>query len=150
MKIAILASSAVFGGAERVAINLANGFAARGHEVDLLLLEAAGEMLGELDPKVRVVDIHSARGRFAVLPLRRYVSRAAPDAIIAISYEMNLAAGLALLGLQRRPRLIMSVHGPMARMKAASAGWRALASFLSRRLYPIADYVVAVSDGISP
>ena len=58
------------GGAERVAVNLANSFVQRGQSVDMVLLSATGEFLSELDPRVRVVDLKVRRARWAVISAR--------------------------------------------------------------------------------
>lgn len=149
MKIAVLAASAHPGGAERVTVNLVNEFARRGHAVDLLLANAAGEMLSEVAPKVRVIGLGVARARAAIRPFRRYLMRDKPDAVIAITYEMNLTAALAAASVRPRPRLILSVHGPIARMKEAKRLWSWGAWALSRIAYRVADQVVAVSDGVA-
>ena len=61
------------GGAERVALTLVEGFAARGHQVDLVLAEAEGELLPLVPPGVRVIDLRAPRLRHAILPLARYL-----------------------------------------------------------------------------
>jgi glycosyltransferase involved in cell wall biosynthesis len=149
VKIAILAASAHPGGAERVTINLANEFAERGHEVDLVLAQAKGDMLLDVSPRVRIVDLAATRARSAVMPFRRYILSRIPDAILAITFEMNLTAALAVTGLRRRPRLLLSVHGPLVRLKAAGRIWRTIVGAVSKRAYPTADYVVGVSDGVA-
>lgn len=55
--IAILLPDLRCGGAESVAVNLANGLSSRGHEVVMVLMSATGEFLCEFRPKVRVVNI---------------------------------------------------------------------------------------------
>ena len=65
MRVAVLVSSAEAGGAERVAINLANQFAARGEEADLVLVDAVGKLLGEVSPKVNVVYVATSQNMLA-------------------------------------------------------------------------------------
>jgi glycosyltransferase involved in cell wall biosynthesis len=149
MKIAILAGMAQAGGAERVTVTLANAFSERGHEVDLVCVLCTAETLGDLSPKVNKVELRARRARSAIFEFRRYIKSARPDAILAITYEMNMTAALATLGMKHRPRLILSVHGPLSRLKAANALWRAAATAISRVVYKKADYVVAVSDGVA-
>ena len=74
-RIAILLPDLRGGGAERVAVNLANTFVQRGYAVDMVLLSATGEFLSELLPEVRVVDLKVRRIRWAIFPLVRYLRR---------------------------------------------------------------------------
>ena len=59
--IAIFLPSLRGGGAERVMVTLANGFAARGFRTDLVLAQAVGPYLEEVAANVRVVDLGSSR-----------------------------------------------------------------------------------------
>ncbi len=67
------------GGAERVMVLLANGFAARGHRIDLVLARAEGPYLDEVAAGVRVVDLGRSRVLTSLWPLVRYLRRARPD-----------------------------------------------------------------------
>lgn len=60
-RIAIFLPSLRGGGAERVMVTLANGFAERGYSVDLVLASAEGPYLGRVDDSVRVVDLKAGR-----------------------------------------------------------------------------------------
>ncbi len=47
------------GGAERVAVNLANGFARRRFEDEMVLLSTTGTFLADLQPDIRAVDVQA-------------------------------------------------------------------------------------------
>ncbi len=149
MKCAILLTNLKLGGAERVAVNLANGLRKSAWDVDLVLVDAAGELLREIDPQVRIVNLSGRRGRGAVLAFRRYAFANNPDAVLPIAYEMNLVAGLALIGMRSRPKLFMTVHNPLRRFAETSFAYRTVAMGLSRLLYPTAERVITVSRGIA-
>lgn len=90
--IAILLPNLRGGGAERVAVNLANGFAQRGYAVDMLLLSATGVFLADLLPVIRVVDLRADRMRGALLPLVRYLRKSRPDVMLACLWPLTLTA----------------------------------------------------------
>ena len=46
------------GGAERVMVTLANGIAARGYRVDLVLAKAVGSYLADVAPAVHIIDLN--------------------------------------------------------------------------------------------
>jgi len=61
-KVALFLPSLDGGGAERVFVTLANGLAARGVNVDMVLSNATGHFISMLDKNIRVIDFHSRQG----------------------------------------------------------------------------------------
>ncbi|MEJ6010327.1 glycosyltransferase [Novosphingobium aquae] len=137
------------GGTERLTVELANGFAARGARVDCVLMQARGEFLPLLDPAVQVVDLAVPRLRHVPGALRAYLKRETPDALLAAMWPLTSVAALATRGLAKRPRLLLSDHCPLLEQYA-----RPLRTNLSLRLtapltYRAADGVIAVSQGLA-
>jgi glycosyltransferase involved in cell wall biosynthesis len=136
------------GGAERVMVTLANGFAARGHRVDLVLAQARGSYLGEVAGNVRVVDLKAGRVAASLLPLTRYLRRERPTALLSAMNHVNIIAIIAkrLAGVPMR--LVVSERNAPSR--TLMAGGRQIAIFraLTRRLYPSADAIICVAKGV--
>lgn len=136
------------GGAERVAVNLANGFAQRGYIVDMVLLSATGELLSDLHPDIRVVDLKVQRMRWALPALVRYLRQARPAAVLACMWPLTVIA-LWARTLSRVPtRLVVAEHATWSRselLKGWAVGWQIRASM--HRFFPKADAIVAVSQG---
>lgn len=137
------------GGTERLTVELANGFAAKGARVDCVLKQARGEFLPLLDPAVRVVDLGVPRLRHVPGALRAYLKRETPDALLAAMWPLTSVAALATCGLAKRPRLMLSDHCPLLEQYA-----HPLRTNLSLRLtapltYRAADGVIAVSQGLA-
>jgi glycosyltransferase involved in cell wall biosynthesis len=136
------------GGAERVALNLAEAFHARGHEVDLLVVHRTGKLLDQVPAGIRLVDLGSERASRAVGALRRYVKAEAPTAIISIAFQANLLALVATLGLRHKPKLIVTVHSTLSRaFEGLPALRRWLLTAATKYLYPRADAAISVSHG---
>ena len=131
------------GGADRVAIHLANGFAWAGIPVGIAILRSAGEgeqtLLGFLDKEVLRGDagpplgsrhLELARG----LPyIRRLIAMARPSVVLASSNNMGLITGLSSL-LQPgdgRPNYVLKTTNPVIRPFDRSL----LKKFYRRRLY---------------
>jgi len=74
-KIALFLPSLRGGGAERVMINLAQGFAEKGHKVDLVLAKAEGPYLSQVPENVRIIDLKSSRVLYSLPGLIRSTSR---------------------------------------------------------------------------
>ena len=84
------------GGAERLTIDLMKGMVARGAQVDLLLLRFNGEFMHLVPPEVRKIDLAAPRIRDAFGPLRSYLAKERPDALLAAMWPstvLALAAG---------------------------------------------------------
>jgi glycosyltransferase involved in cell wall biosynthesis len=143
--IALFLPSLHGGGAERVMVILANGFAARGHRVDLVLTRAEGPYLAEVAEGVRVVDLDKGRMLASLLPLVRYLRRERPDAMLSALGHANIIAVLARRLAGVGTRLVVSEH-TVPRQLAGAGRW--LVRQMVRVAYPRADAIVAVSNGI--
>lgn len=149
MKVTVFVPSLRGGGAERVAVSLAAGFARRGVLTHLVVAQAAGPLVAELPSGVRLVDLRASRVAFAVPALARYLRRTRPDAMVALMAHADVAAAVALRVAHVPTRLIVSFHGPLtARLTANHLKWLAWRAAL-RRAIAIADCTVAVSTGVA-
>ena len=167
------------GGAERVMLNLATDLADRGHRVDLVMGRKEGHFLEEIPDTVTVIDlkVRSARQLLpTVLKMPRvaaalaahlsgsrlpwilggvpglaaYLSHQRPAALLsALSYP-NITAVLARRLSIASTRTVISVHNHLS-VATAGADRAADKTFphLAHRLYPEADHIVAVSDGVA-
>jgi glycosyltransferase involved in cell wall biosynthesis len=134
------------GGAERVMTTLAGPLADRGFQVTMVLFRAVGVFLGQLSPKVPVVDLKARRAASSVLPLARYLRGERPDAVLSALDHANVAAAVAGRLARTGCRLIPCVHATHSRVVAS--GDRPLAMRLAMRwAYRRADAVVTVSRG---
>ncbi|MFV8836442.1 glycosyltransferase [Aquisalimonas sp. APHAB1-3] len=89
MKITILCPSFAAGGAEKVAVNLANDFAKRGHRVTFLVLKSSGPYDSDLDPEIKVVNLNT-RARWGVLSLRRFLRKDDSEAYVGAKRDINI------------------------------------------------------------
>lgn len=138
------------GGLERVVGNLANEFARRGHQVDLVLAEAVGDFLEALDPRVRVVSLNAPKLRAYTLALVSYLKKVRPEALLSASDECNLAAVWARAVARVPTRLVISCHSTLSRYVPVATDRKVrLLPFLIRHTYRHADAVVAVSGGVA-
>lgn len=135
------------GGAERVMVTLANGFARRGYPVDLVLAAVEGPYVSDVESAVRVVDLR-AQGRVsrALLPLARYLRRERPVALLSAMNHANVIAVAARALSGHRCRLVVSEHTSISVVAARAQGVAARAVYaLVPWSYRRADAVSAVS-----
>lgn len=88
-RISLLVSTISSGGAEAVCVNIANGLAERGWQVDLLVLHTKEQdYLERLSPKVNLVNLKSNRARYAAPALLWYILHKRPKQLVVFKYEL--------------------------------------------------------------
>lgn len=104
MKICIVCPRLCHGGAERVAVSLANGFVARGHEV-IFFADLYEEQTFVLDESIQLLNlVPQTKNKFkkwggAVRLLRKGLKKDKPDVIIGIMSLCSVVAKLASTGM---------------------------------------------------
>lgn len=145
--IAVYLPSLAGGGAERVAVILANALSGLGCRVDLVLACAEGPYRGDLDPAVRVVDLGASRVLFSLPALAAYLRRERPAALLGVMAHANVAAALARILSGTSIRLVLRQQ-TVLRIPGIPRKERIL-QVAMRWAYRNADAVVAVSNGIA-
>lgn len=148
-RIAFLLPNMTGGGAERVALTLMRAFLDRGHEVDLVLMSASGELMTLLPDGVRLFDLKARRVRNLLWPLVRYFRERRPDAMQASMWPVTTMAILARL-LSRSPaRIVVSDHSCLSQAYRGQPIVTVSLRMSVRALYPLADARIAVSAGVA-
>lgn len=160
-------------------LNLATALAARSHRIDLVMARKEGRFLDEIPGNVNVVDLKVGSTRcllpavrdlprvtrrlganvfnrkaawlFAAVPaLASYLDRHRPVALLSALNYPNVVALLARRLRAPSTRLVISVHNHLSTAVAhARKKHEREIVVLAHRLYPEADKIVAVSDGVS-
>ncbi len=134
------------GGADRVTLTLLKGLDRERFRLSLALLKGAGELLPEVPEDVRLLTLGAGSLWTAWLPLARAVRHQPPDLLFSTSSGANLIACLARLLASSPFRLVLSERTTLQRSDQPAK--RAVLRLAKRRLYPLADLVTAVSDGV--
>ena len=146
-RVALFTASMRGGGAERVMLTLAAGFAERGVSVDLVLVKAEGEYMDMAPEGVRVVDLDSRRTLTAAPRLLRYVRRERPVALLSTLLTADVAALVAKLLYGRRLRVTVR-QATTFTDALGDVGFKTRQLMrLARLLMPAADAIVGVSEG---
>jgi glycosyltransferase involved in cell wall biosynthesis len=180
-------------GAERVAVNLAAGLSARGHDIDLLVEEESGWLMEELRAEARGIRIINLRTpavsrlsrrllqacSFAIMmadnvrrrekdwcvrpifdlllrddapiaALLRYFRAAKPAAVLSLLNYPNAVLLIASRVSRRRIKVAVSVHNTISASTSKSDSRRSRdIPRLMKRLFPLADEIIAPSDGVA-
>jgi glycosyltransferase involved in cell wall biosynthesis len=133
-----------FGGAERVALNLAAAFSDEGYDVDVLLMSAEGELLPQARARFNVIDLKCSRTWKLPGLLAAYLRRERPAALISSFWKLNLCACIARL-VRPRTRLALWEHSPPSRSVNSPVRLYGPSASI---LYRFATSVIAVSNGV--
>ena len=167
LRIALVVPHLSHGGADLIVLNLARGLLERGHRVDILLLKELNTLEDQIPPEARwtVLEkkrIHGFRDRvhlarrfgFRILKLLRtdllgdarslatYIDEEKPDCVLPSLPGAKSATLLALPFTRLNPVVIPTVHNVLMN---TGRRFRKLYSIL----FPAADRVVGVSDGVA-
>jgi len=148
-KLALFLPSLRGGGAEKVMLTLAEGFAERGRAVDLVVAQKQGAYLAQVPPSVRVVDLRASRVLAAVPGLVHYLRRERPDAMLSALSHANCVAIWARSLARVETRVVVSEHNTASFWREHAQRRARLLPRLIRRVYRRADAIVAVSAGLA-
>ena len=168
LHVALLLRSLGVSGTARVMLQLAEGIAARGHRVDLVVCRPTGEFEGEVSASVTCVPLAprgalATRLRFArgsvlrpalrfqdagwVRPFAEYLQERRPDVVLSAATFANVVAiwGRKLAGVD--VPIVLSQHNHFTEKTVRpNRRWKRP---LVRDVYPRADALVGVSQGVS-
>jgi glycosyltransferase involved in cell wall biosynthesis len=149
-KLSIFVPQMVVGGAQRSMLKLAVGMAARGYRVDLVAASATGELLSEIPKSVALVDLKASRAVACLPALTRYLHHERPCALLSVLHT-NIIGIWAKYLSNVRTRVIVSERNTLsseAEYYRSDLRFRLLPKLI-RTFYPLADAIVAVSQGVA-
>jgi glycosyltransferase involved in cell wall biosynthesis len=137
------------GGIERVSANLAHGFVDLGIQIDLLTSPDSPH-LWRMPTITRIVDLKAPTLYLSLPGLIRYLRRERPDVLVAADHYQNEIALMAKLIAGVPTRVVVSEHNQLSKtVQNATKLKGKLAPLFTRFLYPWADGIVAVSQGVA-
>lgn len=148
MKIFIVCSKIDGGGAERVAVLLANGFSQRGHETILVTNKKNKVEEYDINPLIKILPLFKKQSNTihkwvnATLNIRQYVKTYKPDVIIGIMSLCTLAAKMACLG--NKTPIVMTEH--FAFERPASYPFTLKNKFFKFGLNKLYDHITVLTE----
>jgi glycosyltransferase involved in cell wall biosynthesis len=156
--IAFLLFGLTGGGVPRITLNLSEALAMRNYKVDLVVVDPKGPLRNSLTHIVNLVPLRSV---FGVLPrlirdrkiliilsipsLIRYLRSNRPAVLIAADHWINFSAIIARFF----SRTCVMVAASQRMNLSTHAARKPFLRFLASCLYPKADIVIAVSEGVA-
>jgi glycosyltransferase involved in cell wall biosynthesis len=149
IKIAFFVSGLRPGGIGRYVLNLAKGFVKRGFHVDIILPKEVEAYHHYIPEKANVINLKTGRTLKSVIPLIRYLKQNKPYALISANDYVNIAAIWASKVAKVNTKIISTIHTDRRNVEKNSSVKEFLFNKLARVTYPLSDYIVAVSAGVS-
>jgi len=137
------------GGAERLHVNLANDWVAKGYAVEFVLLLEEGELSQLLAPGITLTVLNVDRIRDAILPLAAHLRISRTQVVLAAMWPLTSLVVFSWLISGRNGKLFLSEHENLS-LSYIGQG-RAKLGYLKnliRYTYPLASGVIAVSGGV--
>lgn len=148
-RVAFVAPSLRGGGAERVMLDLAIGFAEMGFHVDLVLVAAEGPYLELVPESVRLINLASKRTYKALPAMVLYLRRERPTAVLSTLNNVNVLVVWAKVISRVSARVVVrEPTTPSRRFASANSLKKLFFWLLKRQSYLLADKIVAVSAGV--
>jgi glycosyltransferase involved in cell wall biosynthesis len=150
LSVAIYLHDLAGGGVERQSLIIAEEFRRHGADVTLVLHRLRGELLDQVPPGLRVVDLNSSRTLMDVLGLVRFLRKEKPDILLS-NVDLNNIAALLAKGISfSDTKMVICQHNPLSVSFVAGEAWLYRHIALSyRMLSPLISRAVAVSGGVA-
>ena len=134
-------------------LQIAEGLSLRGFNVDLVLIEAEGELISQVSSNVRVINLSSRKARYSIWKLVLYLNRERPTGLISAHDSANVIAIVAKFLSCSNPRLIITInshlshaYNPLNDKNLARFNVQVLFKII-KFTYQFADETVAISSG---
>jgi alpha-1,3-rhamnosyltransferase len=120
------------------------------YSVDLIVANERGNGKSIFSKQAKIVNLGNIRVRKSIWKLRQYLKKNSVSTLICIGNLPNFASVLSTFGLRKKINLILSQHGFTSDLDDKNTGLIGrLTPFLKRKLYPLADHIIAVSTAVS-
>lgn len=151
MKIFIVCNSLGAGGAERVGVNLANGFAYRGHAV-YIITDVFQDVIYPVDEKVKVLPMAEKKegklGKYmqAIRNIRKYAKLYQPDVVIGMMHLASFMPLIALVGTHIP--VVLTIHHALTSVGYKISLKTKVVDRLTPRLYSYATVLTKIDYDI--
>jgi glycosyltransferase involved in cell wall biosynthesis len=138
------------GGVERQSLVIAEEFRRHGCVVTLVLHRLRGDLMDQVPPGLRIVDLRSSRTLMDVPRLARFLRAEKPDILLSNVDLNNVAALLAKAISFSSSKVVICQHNPISTSFILESKWTYRFLGLSYRLLsPLVSRAVGVSRGVA-
>lgn len=147
--IALFIPSLAGGGAEKMTLHLAGELVRMGYEVDLLLVSKQGDYSEMIPVGVRAIELGPRRLLSCILPLAAYLNKRKPMALLSALTLANCVAIVSRALACSSVRLLISERNHLTTVTKSTERFSLrFLPLVVGFLYPLADVVVGISQGV--
>lgn len=148
--IAIYLHSLAGGGAEKVAVTLANAFYAKGISTHIVLNRLEGVYVNQVSSNIRLIDLKANNPLDAFLRLRDYIKRYQPTIILSLLTKCNANLLMQSKTLNCKCKIVITEHqGISTYIRNTDNLMKKIFYASLSSLYRKSDAIVAVSKGVA-
>ena len=148
-KILIILPNLESGGAERLAVSLANEWNSMGYEIEFGLLKKSGKFIDLIDRGVVVHDLNSPKLRSSIFPLYKLFKIARPDVIWSGLWPLTAITIISWIMAGKKGSLFTIDHNQLSISTIKALNFpRFLLKIITRATYPMATGNMAVAEGV--
>ncbi len=148
-KIAIVLPSLVGGGAEKLAIYLANYWNDEGFSVTFVLVKKYGKLMSMVNPEIDIVDLKTEKLRSPFFTLRSHFKSNSYDVIWSGLWPLTSISILAWIFSGQKSRIFVIDHNHLSISTVKQLKFpKYLMRIILKITYPLATGIIAVSDGV--
>jgi glycosyltransferase involved in cell wall biosynthesis len=150
LKIIFFLPTLTGGGAERVVVNLINNIDRGMFEPSILLLHKKGEYFKQVSEDVHINYLEVGHMRYALPKLIKFLNKYSPDVVVTNMVDANITGILANMMTNKKTKIIVVEHSTWGIAKLKFSKYKqAIFTKLMKWLYPKADTVITVSQGVA-
>ena len=144
-KISIITPSLNGGGAEKVAVNLANYYSSIGYPVDLVVFKLIGPYQSLVSDQVNLVNLNVSRARYVFLKIRKYLKNNQNARVLSVIRDANIFVGLAATGLKIQS-LVFREANTLNAVENQKQPKKNIYKLLMKLAYSRANHIIANSE----
>lgn len=144
-RVTFLISSLGGGGAEGVCINIANGLANRGWQVDLVVMNLINaQYTDRVSANINLVNLNVKNARYAFFALKSYLKTNRVKTVLVFNFELAVLCTLIRkLSLVKYNVIARNINTLSQKLNSPSSGWRKFVVMpLIKKFYYQVDHVI--------
>lgn len=138
------------GGIEVSYMKLCNNLITKIQNIELVYCEDIGPLRKDFDSRVNMVCLNKTRMATVILALKQYYETSKPDIFITPMFMLGNAAIIARILSSHKPKIIIGARSTFSEvLKSFDSRFKYVSLYLlSRILFPLADKIISVSNGV--
>ena len=146
--IAVFVPNFEINGPMTVCANYTNVLIKNGYLVDVIVANEKGSGKSMFPKQATIVNLGNVRVRHSIGKLRQYLKKTSASTLICFGDLSSFAGIFATFWLRKRINVIVSQHGFISDLDEQDLGFLGkITPFFKRKLYPLANRIIAVSNG---